>query len=109
MSKLVWNTKNEIKPSSLESLSLELLQKRGLSKKEAKDFISPNYDRGLGDPFLITGMDIAVDRIMSALSEGEQVAIYGDYDIDGLSASALLYDALSQMGLKPRLYIPDRF
>lgn len=109
MSKLVWNTKNEIKPSSLESLSLELLQKRGLSKKEAKDFISPDYDRGLGDPFLIAGMDIAVDRIMSALSEGEQVAIYGDYDIDGLSASALLYDALSQMGLKTRLYIPDRF
>jgi single-stranded-DNA-specific exonuclease len=109
MPKLVWNTKKAISPTSIESLATDLLKSRGLNQEQAEAFISPNYERDLGDPFLIQDMDKAVERIAKAIKKKEKVAIYGDYDIDGLSASALMNDALSQMGLKPVLYIPDRF
>lgn len=109
MPKLVWNTKNAISPSSIESLTTDLLISRGLNQKQAEAFVSPNYDTDLKDPFLIQDMDKAVERISKAVLKKEKVAIYGDYDIDGLSASALMNDALIQMGLNPTLYIPDRF
>lgn len=109
MPKLVWNTKNAITLSSIDSLTTDLLISRGLNQKQAEAFASPNYDTDLKDPFLIQDMDKAVERISKAILKKEKVAIYGDYDIDGLSASALMNDALIQMGLNPTLYIPDRF
>lgn len=71
--------------------------------------MSPDYVKDLGDPMEIEGMDKAVARIAKAIKNDEKVFIYGDYDIDGLSASALLKDAFTQMGLNTSLYIPDRF
>ena len=109
MPKLVWNTKNAIKPNNLGTLTSELLTNRGLSQKEAQSFIDPNYDIDLEDPFSIKDMEKAVKRILDAIKKKEKIAIYGDYDIDGMSASAVMYDALSSMGSKPTLYIPDRF
>ena len=109
MSKLVWNTKKAITPTSLDSVGLDLLRGRGMSELQAKSFIRPSYDKDLGDPMMIEGMDRAVNRIAKAIKNDEKVYIYGDYDIDGISASALLYDAFTQMGLNASLYIPDRF
>ena len=60
------------------------------------------------DPFLLTDMRPAVERIMQARDRGETVAVYGDYDVDGITATCLLTDHLRLMGLKTERYIPDR-
>lgn len=109
MSKLVWSTKKAIKVDSIQDLPKKVLQSRGLNKGEIEEFINPSYEKGLGDPFELNGMAESVKRITRALKKSEKIVIYGDYDIDGLSASTLLYDALSSMGNTPDLYIPDRF
>jgi single-stranded-DNA-specific exonuclease len=61
------------------------------------------------NPFGIKGMDIAVARIRRALDEREPIAVYGDYDVDGVTATALLVEALTQLGANARGYIPNRF
>lgn len=64
------------------------------------------FDR---DPYLMTGMGTCVERIQGALANREPVAIYGDYDVDGVTATALLVDVLSALGADVRGYIPNRF
>src|SRR5688572_15543644 len=61
------------------------------------------------DPFQMTGMQTAVDRIRQALERHEPIAIYGDYDVDGVTATALLVSALRAFGADVRGYIPNRF
>ena len=61
------------------------------------------------DPFQLTGMQTAVDRIRFALEQNEPIAIYGDYDVDGVTATALLVQALEGLGANVRGYIPNRF
>lgn len=60
-------------------------------------------------PFQMTGMESAVERILFALDHREPVAVYGDYDVDGVTATALLVQTLSSLGLNVRGYIPNRF
>lgn len=87
----------------------EILKKRGINSTKARDdFLNPNYDK-LADPFLLPDMKAACGRIQKAIKENEKVVIYGDYDIDGLSATALLLDALSQVGANVSAFIPSRF
>jgi single-stranded-DNA-specific exonuclease len=95
--------------SQAVDLALQILARRGYSKFEAEGFLRPDYDRGLHDPFLMRDMDVAVDRIQAAVVAGEQVAVYGDYDIDGITATAVLCEGLQALGLMVRPYIPDRF
>lgn len=109
MSKQVWSTKNTLRVEAITDLPAKVLKSRGYSDTEIREFISPDYAKGLGDPFQLEGMKEAVTRIAQAIKKTENIVIYGDYDIDGLSASTLLYDALSRMGNTPDLYIPDRF
>ena len=87
-----------------------LLVQRGIDTVEkAKRFFSPAL-RDLHDPFLMKDMDKAVERIERAVKAGEKVMIYGDYDVDGTTAVALVYKFLSQIGHKNLLfYIPDRY
>lgn len=88
----------------------DLLRKRGLSDDAAiVDFLQPRYENNLGDPFLMTDMDKAVARITKAVKSGETVAVYGDYDIDGIASTTLMLETLQQLGLKPLSYIPDRY
>ncbi len=61
------------------------------------------------DPFLMTDMDIAVERLLRALDQGERIAIYGDYDVDGVTATTLMVGVLNQMGAHVQGYIPNRF
>ncbi len=91
------------------SLAERILLGRGLSNKDIADFTNADYTTGLNDPLLLSGMQKAVTRIMLAKKNKENVIIYGDYDIDGITASALLYDFFSQLGIKVETYIPDRF
>jgi single-stranded-DNA-specific exonuclease len=87
----------------------QILFNRGLANyEEARAFLRavPSFDT---DPFQLTGMEATVDRIIYAIQNGEPVAVYGDYDVDGVTATALLVDALTSVGANVRHYIPNRF
>ncbi|MBN1538642.1 MAG: DHH family phosphoesterase, partial [Candidatus Thermoplasmatota archaeon] len=78
--------------------------------EEAYDVLHPSL-RNLHDPFLFSDMEKAVDRIAGALAAGEGITIHGDYDVDGISSTALLIDALnsSPKGAKIHHFLPSRF
>ena len=87
----------------------QILFNRGYATDaEARAFLKaePDFDT---DPFQMTGMESAVERILSALKNQEPIAIYGDYDVDGVTATALLVDVLNVLGADVRGYIPNRF
>lgn len=88
-----------------------LLVQRGINtKEEAKIFFRPELSN-LHDPFLMKDMDIAVSRIEKAITKNEKILIYGDYDVDGTSAVALVYSFLKEIYTAKNLdfYIPDRY
>lgn len=92
---------------SVGRLCALLLSSRGLfTYREAADFITPG--EGLDDPFSILEMDAAAERILRAVDEGERIVIYGDYDCDGVTATAILYTELLNMGADVGYYIPER-
>jgi single-stranded-DNA-specific exonuclease len=78
------------------------------SAKLALDFLEAGPPLGT-DPFGLLGMEAAVGRIQEAIARGEPVAVYGDYDADGVTATALLVQALKALGANVREYIPNRF
>lgn len=86
-----------------------LLLGRGFKADELETFLQPSYEAGLADPFLLTDMKLAVGRILQAAEKRETVVIYGDYDIDGITASAVMIEALAALGITASSYIPDRF
>ncbi len=102
-----WEYLPEVKDGS--TLAEQVLLGRGFSKDEAQYFMGADYTSGLNDPLLLNGMKTAVKRLMQAREQKDTVVIYGDYDIDGITASALLYDFFEQIGLQAETYIPDRF
>ena len=86
-----------------------LLVQRGITTFEsAKAFFRPNLDQ-LHDPFLMKDMDLAISRIEQALVNGEKILVYGDYDVDGTSAVALVYSFLRRFHEAMDYYIPDRY
>lgn len=89
---------------------LEILAGRGLrSVSEVENYFDFDYEKNLGHPFKAAGMEKAAERIMEARHAKEKVAIFGDYDADGVSASALLFETLSELGFEEvSCYIPDR-
>jgi single-stranded-DNA-specific exonuclease len=87
----------------------QILAGRGMAPAEMAAFLYPDYGRHLHDPFLLTDMAPAVERIVAAVEAGERVVVYGDYDIDGVTASAVLIEALAVLGVAAESYIPDRF
>jgi len=95
-------------PVAVEKLALTILSRRGLSPAEQSTTLVPRY-ADLGDPFLLPDMDVAVRQLLDDRQAGRLVAIYGDYDIDGLTASSLLADIFTDLGIRFVLYIPDRF
>lgn len=96
--------------SQIPPLVQQILADRGLvSSAELSAFLFPDYDRDLLDPMLLKDMSAALARIAVAVAAHEQVAVYGDYDIDGITATAVLCEGLRAQGLDPIPYIPDRF
>jgi single-stranded-DNA-specific exonuclease len=86
-----------------------LLLQRGIKTVEEVDkFFHPTLDM-LHDPFLMKDMDKAVDRVVEAIRRQEKVMIYGDYDVDGTTAVALLYKFFKDKFTNPEYYIPDRY
>ena len=88
-----------------------ILTARGLTTRAAREaFLQPDYMAVKHDPFLLPDMNKAVARLKQAREQGEKIVIYGDYDIDGLSATALLLDAFGKFGFKDvDAFIPNRF
>lgn len=87
----------------------KLLLERGITTpQEAKSFFHPSL-RHLHDPFLMNDMDVAVERLNKAMGKKERVLIYGDYDVDGTTAVALVYKFLQQFYSNIDYYIPDRY
>lgn len=89
----------------------QILTARGLMTRAARQaFLQPDYMAVKHDPFLLPDMKKAVARLKQAREQGEKIVIYGDYDIDGLSATALLLDAFGKFGFKDvDAFIPNRF
>ena len=89
----------------------QILTARGLTTRAARQaFLQPDYMAVKHDPFLLPDMKKAVARLKQARQHGEKIVIYGDYDIDGLSATALLLDALGKFGFEGvDAFIPNRF
>ncbi len=85
-----------------------LLAARDVGLEEVPDVLNPTLRALCPDPASFTDMEKAAERIARAITAGEQVAIFGDYDVDGAASSALLYRFLAWHGLNPRIYIPDR-
>lgn len=87
-----------------------LLYNRGIKTKEkADEFLNPNYELGVYDPFLILNMGRAVDRIIRAINAKEKIVIYGDYDCDGIPGSVVLHDFFKRIGYENfSNYIPHR-
>ena len=85
-----------------------LLALRGVSLAQAAEYLAPKLKTLLPDPFVLKDMETAVMRVAAALSAGERIAVFGDYDVDGSTSAALLSDFLSALGAAPRVYIPDR-
>lgn len=93
----------------IPTILFEILTSRGMKPEEMPGFLYPDYDRDLHDPLRLADMDKAVERILLAAQDREQVVVYGDYDIDGITASAVVIEGLRALGLEARSYIPDRF
>ncbi len=90
-------------------LAATLLYQRGLRDESSiAAFLSTDHKRGIHDPFLLKGMDAAARRVAAAIAEGEPIAVYGDFDTDGVTAVTLLMQAIGAMGGDIRPYIPHR-
>jgi len=106
--------KKEIKDAELTEkyhpVVLQLLHNRGIGKKEEiEKYFKTDYEIGVSDPFLFADMEKAVARIAEAREKKEKIAIYGDYDADGVTATALLFETLEKLGFENVVvYIPDR-
>ncbi len=94
---------------SLHPLVKRLLALRGLNTPEKiAAFLRPSREH-LGDPFLLKGMAEAAVLIRQAVSAGQRIAVYGDYDADGVTSTALMVRTLRMLGAEVEAYIPDRF
>ncbi|MDZ4184380.1 MAG: single-stranded-DNA-specific exonuclease RecJ [Desulfuromonadales bacterium] len=84
-----------------------LAQRGGADLTAARDFLDPRLQQ-LPDPFLIGEMETAVNRLVAAIQGGEKIAIHGDYDVDGISGTALLVEGLRSFGAEVDYFIPLR-
>lgn len=91
-------------------LILSMLWERGIgTKEEVENYFDFDYEKNILDPFDIADMAKAVERITSAKVKQEKIAIFGDYDADGVTATVLIFETLTNLGFKNLIYyIPDR-
>ncbi len=113
-----WRLKDPADPEKVAQLSAELgidpvlaslLVTRGVQTfEEARSFFRPNLD-ALHDPFLMKDMSNAVERLEKAISKNEKILVYGDYDVDGTTAVALVFSFIRRLTSFVDFYIPDRY
>jgi len=94
---------------NIDRVLATLLIQRGIRTfEEAKSYFRPSLDQ-LHDPFLMHQMDLAVERIESAIQNNEKILVYGDYDVDGTTSVALVHDFFSGLTSQIGYYLPDRY
>lgn len=103
---------NEIKEfvskHNVNNLIAKILIKRGITEEgEVRKFLKPTRN-DFYDPFLIKDMDKAITRILEGIRNKEQICIYGDYDVDGITSISVLKNFFSDRGIEVKTYIPDR-
>ena len=96
------------KPTLGDDIVRQLLLSRGVEAADIERHRQPTLRNFLPDPSLFRDMDVAADRIAQAVIAGETITIYGDYDVDGATSSALLIRRLRELGVEAGYYIPDR-
>jgi single-stranded-DNA-specific exonuclease len=92
----------------LPELLARILAGRNVEADAVDAFLDPTVKRAMPDPYVLTAMKEAAERIADAVMRGETVAIFGDYDVDGATSAALLARYLRQCGIAPMIHIPDR-
>ena len=108
-----WNLAKEIskelieKHKNLSPILIQLLSNRKVSEYEFEDFLNENNDK-LFDPFLFQDMEKAVNKIIYHIKSQNKIVIYGDYDADGITSTALLFNVLKTLKAQIETYIPDR-
>lgn len=117
MKKQNWIYQPEPSPDEMSNLATQLdiplliakllIQRDITSKADAEYFLNPKLDH-LSDPFIFPDMENAVQRINEAILKQEHIMIHGDYDVDGVTSTALLYLTLKQLGAHVSFYIPNR-
>lgn len=100
--------KTILENNNFNNIIAQLVFDRDLGSPElVRDFFYPRLEK-LHNPFDMCDMERAVQRLITALREGEHILIYGDYDVDGITAVSLLYEAIFKLGGKVSFYIPNR-
>ena len=97
------------KDLNLSEKVVELLFSRGIDTREKiEKFFSPSFS-DFNDPFLLSGMKEATEKILCAVKEKKRILIFGDYDVDGISATAIMLLTLKKLGATAQYYLPNRF
>ena len=114
----IWKLRESSDEANIRQLSSELgvdpvlaellIQRDVRTFEQARSFFRPNLD-DLHDPFLMTDMDKAVERVHLAVSRGEKILVYGDYDVDGTTAVSLVYTFLRRLTRQLDFYVPERY
>ena len=92
----------------LPEILARIVVSRGIASEAVHDFLHPSLKATLPDPAHLLDMEVAAERVAAAVLAGETIAIWGDYDVDGATSSALLMRYFRALGLSPLVYIPDR-
>ena len=119
MREKIWNYKNKaLSREEIEEFSAScgvgpamavILLNRGIKTPKAVNSYMKKSLEDIHNPFMLDGMEDAVERILSALDKNEKIVIYGDYDVDGITSTATVYKFLKSQGADVSYYIPDRF
>lgn len=92
----------------LPDVLARVMAARGVLQDEAPSFLEPSLKLLMPDPSRLVDMDVAVERVADAVQKRTRIAIFGDYDVDGATSSAVLANYLQALGLDPVIHIPDR-
>lgn len=99
--------KEYVEKFKISEVAAKMLLAKDLTEDKIDEYLNPSIEK-LHDPYLLNDMDILVDRIILAKDRKEKVAIYGDYDVDGITSITLIYTFLRDLGLDMVYYLPDR-
>lgn len=110
MKSKVWNVRGGGKIiESQETLIQTLLSNRNILDSDREAFFSSSYTRDIHDPYSMYDMEKAVERVMRAIRNKERIVVYGDYDADGITSTAIMVETLTALGAHVIPYLPHRY
>lgn len=92
----------------ITEIEARIIAMRGLKEEEVPDFLEPKMKNLMPDPMHLKDMDKAIERTIDAIEKGQKICVFGDYDVDGATSSALIKKVLRSIGTEIDIYIPDR-